>query len=279
MLKTFTRIISSDKTIHSPLLNRLGVQVMRTVAARSIYKLGPAPNHSIIKQQVEELRREGAITIGDFLPPEQFEQVQAEAAAYMQVHDSELTVIQHGPNQVRKIVLTGKPESETPSIAQFFRDPRLHAVLAAAEKRPFKEDVSHLAIEQVVQGEGDIKDPESDLHSDIFFDTHKAWFYLTDVTLDHGPLAFVKRSHLLTSKQLGYVYRESCGRNQGSRRIAPEELQQLGLEETVFTVPKNTLVVANVMGYHRRLRGVAGHRRMALHVSLRVNPFLRWFRR
>src|SRR4051812_44163835 len=110
MLDPIRRIVSSEKTVKSPLLNRLGMQVIRTMAARSIYKLGPAPSHSINRQQVAELRREGAITIGDFLPPEQFEQVQAEAAAYLQSHESELHVIQHGPNQVRKIVLTGKPE-------------------------------------------------------------------------------------------------------------------------------------------------------------------------
>ncbi len=279
MFRPIVRIISSDKTISSPLLNRMGAQVFRTVAARSLYRLAPTPNCSTIRRQVEELRRDGAITIPDFLPPELLQQVQSEAESYLQTHPSEVAHIQHGPTTVNKVSLAGKPEAEIPAVAQFFHDPRLHSILAAAEKRPFREDVSHLAIEQVVQGAGDVKDPESDLHSDIFFDTHKAWLYLTDVTLEHGPLAYVKGSHRLSSTQLGYVYRESCGRNQGSRRIAPEELKQLGLEETVFTVPKNTLVIANVMGYHRRLRGVDGHRRMSLHVSLRVNPFLRWFRR
>jgi hypothetical protein len=32
------------------------------------------------------------------------------------------------------------------------------------------------------------QDPQTELHSDIYFTSHKAWFYLTDVTLASGPL-------------------------------------------------------------------------------------------
>jgi hypothetical protein len=59
-----------------------------------------------------------------------------------------------------------------------------------------------------------------------------------------------------------------------SRRVTPEELESRGLEETVFTVKANTLVVANVCGYHRRLKGVPGRRRLGVHFSHRRNPFL-----
>jgi len=30
-------------------------------------------------------------------------------------------------------------------------------------------------------------DPQTELHSDIFFNTHKAWLYLDDVRREHGP--------------------------------------------------------------------------------------------
>jgi hypothetical protein len=86
----------------------------------------------------------------------------------------------------------------------------------------------------------------------------------------------VKRSHRVSLTQLYYIYQESCTRNAGSRRIACEELERLGLQETIVTCPKNTLVIANVSGFHRRVRGRPGCRRYAVHVSLRVNPFMWW---
>ena len=96
------------------------------------------------------------------------------------------------------------------------------------------------------------------------------------MTLESGPLVFVKRSHLLSAGALRNVYRESCASNTGSRRISPQELQDLHLEETVMTCPANTLAIANTFGYHRRLRRAPGHTRFAVHVSLRGNPFFWW---
>jgi hypothetical protein len=48
----------------------------------------------------------------------------------------------------------------------------------------------------------------------------------------------------------------------------------MNLPETIVTCPRNTLVVANVCGYHRRLQGQAGRQRQALALSLRGHPFL-----
>ena len=44
-------------------------------------------------------------------------------------------------------------------------------------------------LEHLIQGPAhESVDPESELHSDIFFTTHKVWFYLSDVRLESGPL-------------------------------------------------------------------------------------------
>ncbi|HYE73615.1 MAG TPA: hypothetical protein VEF04_09790, partial [Blastocatellia bacterium] len=150
-------------------------------------------------------------------------------------------------------------------------------LMQAAEKRAACPDYAIRNIERLSQGPiNPQQDPESVLHSDIFFNSHKSWLYLTDVELEHGPLVFVKRSHRLSLKQLKFVYQESCHENRGSRRITQDELKSLGLEETVFTCPKNTLVIANTLGYHRRLRGEPGRVRYALHMQLRTNPFTWW---
>ena len=147
-----------------------------------------------------------------------------------------------------------------PYTYKFLTEPRLHAILEAAEKRPLGYLAGHRVLERLIQGPvGEPEDdPETELHNDTYFSNHKAWLYLNDVEMENGPFVYVKRSHRLSPTQLYYVYRESCTRNQGARRVARDELERLGLQETIVTCPKNTLVIANVFGFHRRLRGRPG---------------------
>lgn len=268
-----TRFFSADKTITSPAMNRLGAQVARTVLARVMHNMRGAHVDSTVRDQVEALQHDGLVTIPNFLSPADFDEVRAKTEELWEREQANLKTINFGPNT--SYILGQDKVPLATELGKFYGDPRLPAILEAVERRPntFKHR-AHRAVERLKQGgPPEAEDPETNLHSDIFFTTHKAWLYLTDVTPECGPLVFVKRSHLLSRKLLSYVYRESCGANTGSRRITKQELQDLGLEETVLTAPRNTLAVANTFGFHRRVRGVPGNERLALHVSLRTNPF------
>ena len=128
----------------------------------------------------------------------------------------------------------------------------------------------------MIQGPAEEKDPETDMHSDIFFHTHKAWLYLSDVEEKDSPLCFVKGTHQLTLRRCKEIYRHSNHPLTPSRRISPEEFAASGQEETVLTVPANTLVVANVSAYHRRKAGHPGGERWAIIISTRSHPFAWW---
>lgn len=271
-LRPLTRVFSGDKALDSPVLNRLGVQVMRAVLARAVYNARRAAVDDSIREQVDTLYRDGMVKIPDFLPPEQFENIQRECFALLEEKDK-IKLLQHGPNRLELVSVSQADPATYPSIHEFYADPRLVGIMSAAEKRQLQSTTGNRALEHLIQGEEEDHDPETDLHSDIFFNTHKAWFYLKDVDVDVGPLVFVKGSHRITMGQLGYLYQESVSVAKGSRRITPEELERLGLQETVLTVKANTLVVANTCGYHRRLRGLPGRERFALHWSVRMNPF------
>ncbi len=271
------RIVSRDKAIKSRFLNVLGVQVLRTVAGRSIYNLRPTFVDETIKSYVEEVKSEGVVVVTDFLPTDHFDAVRKEYLQIFESHSRELKVLKHGPNTLEVAALRNFGESLLSNATKyFFHNTRLIAILEALEKHRLNfssYSAFHRAFERLTQGSSGEKDPETELHSDIFYNTHKAWLYLDDVQMEDGPLVYVKRSNRLSLTQLYYVYKESCMENNGSRRIIPSELERLGLKETVFTCPKNTLVIANTFGYHRRLRGQPGRRRPAIHVSLRTNPF------
>jgi len=269
-------ILSGKKSVNGTLLNLLGVQVQRTLAAHVLHRLrrrDPATD-SMTRAQVEELRREGIVLWHDFLPTEHFAQLQHEHDALLADADVARLTFRHGPNQLAVMPVRDVDAGRIPATYRFLSEPRLLSILDAAESRDLTVDPGHRALEQLVQGPDDGSvDPETRLHSDIFFSCHKAWLYLSDVEQAHGPFAYVKRSHLLSLARLRHVYRESCGKNEGSRRIDPVELDELGLCETVVTCPRNTLVIADVSGYHRRLRGLPGRERRAVHISLRADPF------
>lgn len=276
-LEPLTRIFTATKTVDNKLLNRLGLQSLRSVAARSIHHLLPAITDAAVKETIDELEREGLVILPNFLPSDLFELVRQECVALINNNPNRLDVLCAGPNTVEIAKLSNFRSSELQFTHEFFSYPKLKALMQAAEKRPRCDQYAVRTIERLKQGPiGTQEDPETALHSDCFFNTHKVWLYLSDVRLETGPLVFVKRSHRLTLDQLYFLYQESCQRNRGSRRITSDEIKRTGLAETIVTCPKNTLVIANTLGYHRRLRGQPGQERYALHVQLRTNPFTWW---
>lgn len=117
--------------------------------------------------------------------------------------------------------------------------------------------------EKVLQSKKDdkIKDIQSDWHRDTFHPCIKGWFYFDDVNSDNGCFEYIAESHKLTFKRLIWEYQESliASKNHdrgydGSFRI--KESLALGMSSSTKTivcnVPKNTLVIGNVFGFHRR---------------------------
>jgi hypothetical protein len=271
-----SRIFSRDKAIHSGVLNRIGVQVARTVIARAVYNLRSAPTHPELAHESETLRRDGVVVIPSFLAPDLFEQVRDEAMTVLDQQAHHAIVHNVGPNRLEAIDVE-KLAHLLPYTCRFYDQPRLKGLMENAERRKL-HGYGFRGLERLTQGTNEgthegTHDAETELHSDIFYPVHKGWLYLTDVTLEHGPLSYVKGSHRVSPTQLLYVYRESCRLNAGSRRITEDEMERLGLEETPVVCASNTLVIANTLGYHRRLVGKSGKQRVALHQSLRSKPF------
>lgn len=277
-----TRVPTGDKMIENRLLNVLGVQVVRTVAARVMYNIRPVSVDPLIRDRIAELRREGVTVWPDFLPREAFDAVRCEFLAILDLARTGVRDEQHGRNRLELMDVLELGE-RLPATCSVLAASPLLMLLEAAEKRPLKSLRANATLERLVQGAGNgDPDPQVRLHSDAFYNTHKAWLYLTDVTPDAAPLVYVRRSHRVTAALLGHAYRASYRFTRGddhSRRISAEEVSDGGLHETVFTCGANTLVVANTCGYHRRLDGRPGATRDALHVSLRANPFTAAFRR
>jgi hypothetical protein len=125
---------------------------------------------------------------------------------------------------------------------------------------------------------------------DTFHPCVKAWLYLDDVDDRNGPFVYVPGSHRLSWRRLKWEYRESVrasterhdpGGNRywdGSCRVSPDDLAEMGyVTPKVMRVPANTLLLANVRGFHCRGDATEPSNRMAIWMQARDNPFNPFF--
>jgi hypothetical protein len=128
-------------------------------------------------------------------------------------------------------------------------------------------------------------DPQTDLHTDTFHPTVKAWLFLTDVASEAMPFIYVPGSHRLTPQRLDWERRMAIAASGGKpqnphklvRAIAPETLASLGLPPPrAIAVPANTLVVADTFGFHARGQSARPTARVEIWAMGRRNPFLPW---
>lgn len=271
MAGTWNSIWSADKTVKGHLINAMGVQVGRALVARAMYRVRGFRADNGVREATATLRQDGLLLWPTFLSPDHFAQIRGEFDSALSDASRKWQALSQGPNTVSLSVLP-RHAADLPATRDFFADSRLCHLLKAVEKRPLGEQSVHRTLERLEQGpDGSLLDPETELHVDTFFSCHKAWLYLTDVTTAHAPFVYVRGSHRLGPRKLLEIYRASRQHREPSFDEAA--VARLGLEESIVTCPANTLVVANVAGYHRRLRGAPGAERRSLHTNVRCNPF------
>lgn len=129
-------------------------------------------------------------------------------------------------------------------------------------------------------------DEQKVFHSDTFFHCVKFWYFPQDVSVGDGAFWYVPNSTVVTDKLLAWhearVKDLKEGRaeewrgpshKEGSFRINNEELKLLDLTAVPVEVKADTLVIANVFGFHRRGDTVRAAHRLAIHGSIRIsNP-------
>jgi hypothetical protein len=132
-------------------------------------------------------------------------------------------------------------------------------------------------------------DHQKDWHLDTFFPALKLWWFPEPVSLETGPFWYADNSAMWERLSAWnwyynesvkccdgtYNYKDNKDTIEGSFRIPEFEISNLQFVPRPVTVPGNTLVVANVSGFHRRGDVEKESIRNAVHSSVRVdNPGL-----
>ncbi len=266
--------------IGSPALNRKGLHVVRmriahAMAERRRTRLA----HLIRPAEVATFRRDGFVEVRGVLPEQDFAALRREVLSFA----APAREMAQGDAVTRRLALDRAALARLPRLAALLASPRWRGLLSYAasfELEPM------LYIQTIFShAQPGPPDPQTNYHVDSFHPSMKAWLFLTDVADDEGPFVYVPGSHRLTRRRLAWERRASIEaaespdihNAEGSFRISLEELRRLGYgEPRAFAVPANTLVVADMAGFHARGRSARPGVRIEIWAFGRRNPFLPW---
>ncbi len=276
-LFTQTKSFRDNPIIGNAVLNRLGLHVLRVILAHGIFWFRQNILFFLVDSaERRQLRNQGYLLVSDVLSETQFQDLQQ---AFYQA-DIKLHSSRQGNTLTHSRLLTPELQSQLDNIPSIIDCPAILNRLRYASAMMLSPWFYFLRIENSHQTE---QDPQKKPHADAFHPTMKAWLFLHDVTLDRGPFCYYPGSHKLSLKRLRWEYQQSLSARssndlytaRGSFRLAEEDRIQLGLgEEKVFTVPANTLIIANTFGFHFRGQAPNGAIRDALWASSWRAPFL-----
>jgi len=266
-------------------LNRCGLHVTRVVIAQLLFRLRLCLLSPLVPaEQRRQFISEGYILIENYLPPEQFARLKTEAINYSGL----IREFVEGTTLTQRSFMTEDIRNQLPELNAFTQAKPLDRLMrwcSSKNRAPFFF-IENLCNHANVAPQSD---PQRDLHADTFHPCVKGWLFLDPANDDNGPHVYVPRSHRLSWARLKWEYKESliaslkgekrpAGRYwDGSFRVTPEALHEIGLEPKAMHVPENTLLVANVYGFH--CRGIAHQRshRMTVWMQARDNPFNPFF--
>lgn len=278
-LFTGAKSFQDNPIIGSPLLNKMGLHVVRIVIAHGVINLRMwMLSRGVSQADRDSYRQHGFIMKENFLPDADFAAVEQEIRAWQ----GNTRTMRQGDTETRRTLLDPETLTHLPHTAKFFADRHFQCLVKYAnghQRLPF------FNIEQIKNGvfvQQDA-DPQKNLHADTFHPTMKFWLYLDDVDEHNGPFNYIPDSNRLSRKRLNWEYKTSqqAAVNpdrlaaRGSFRFSAQDREAIGLAlPHAFKVKKNTLLIANTFGVHGRGQADPGSTRLALWGMGRTNPFI-----
>ncbi|MFC6670377.1 phytanoyl-CoA dioxygenase family protein [Marinobacterium aestuariivivens] len=279
-LATSAKSFRDNPIIGSEALNRRGLHVFRKKLACDLADWRRKRLARRLSQEdVAQFEENGFILKQKLLPEAEFAAVRREIYGY----SGEMREMIQGNTVTRRILLDGRTLKDMPSVDRLLRSERWQGLMHYVSSYAMEPVYYIQVILTHVDGAPD--DPQTVLHMDAFHPSMKAWLFMDEVEPHKGPFTYVPGSHRADAPRLAWEKQKSLTvakgddrlAARGSLRIQPEELAALGLPQArPLTVPGNSLVVGDTVGFHARGRSTEPSVRVELWAYARRNPYLPW---
>jgi hypothetical protein len=269
-----TEITSNKEVVSSLILNLLGFQSFRYILGKTLYwlKLKTNKNYNLEENISSEVIKLGYAKKNNFLSKEEFLKIKQE---YCQAIDEIKNKIKKGSNDDRRIKIDENTKEKYPSLYKLKDSAVIKNIFTDCE---LKNNIQiNCVIERIEVFDNTIYDLNRDFHYDTFYNTFKAWLFLDDVTEKKGPFHIIPESHKFSIKRLFSEYWFSILYslkifNKDSKTDLKKKIK-LNKKSIKAEVSKNTLIVANTHGLHRRGDAENGSIRESIHFWTREHPF------
>ncbi len=276
----FFNFLTTKKTINSFLLNFFGLQIFRYLLSKFIYFL---LGFFYSEKKMQKYYKNGYLMIDKFLSEEKFLKIKEEfnniiekekkgrntyAQNYLEKNSSiNYILFEFEDNNENKILY--------PELYSLYKDKKIYNFFQSAERK--KKVMLYMRLERVITNDQLKNDANSHWHVDTFHNTHKAWVYLTDVKKKNGPFNYLKGSNRLSIRRLIWEYYNSIKNSIDKDFTAfftdknlSKKLEENKIE---FDCEKNSFLIANTHGFHRRGDAITGQIRDSVSFYTRENPY------
>lgn len=293
------KVFSKNKSFGLPIignvfLNKKGLHIFRIILSDIFLALRRVQVSGFSRsEEFKQFKRDGIVAIPNFLSEKEFCLLEEEIKERISAADSLNPIQNFGESGFgeKHDFLGGFDRYDGGTLNRFYN---IHTELKQTHsflnnkrlKRITSQcagtyhDMSKYYLYKLLHGkEESNSDIQKAIHRDTFHSSIKLWYFIDDVTEKHGPFHYVPSSHKMTSNRLKWEKEKSimASKNNtgGAFRINSEaltELKQGSLQ--AYPVKANTLVIADIRGFHCRGLGVEGQERLSIYANIRPSPFL-----
>jgi len=270
---------SKKHYLSSAVLNNLGAPVLRNILTNSLINLRRYKNCKPKNDFEIKLIEDGIIVIPNFLPAEEFKYLREEFDILISKKKDE----NRNLTGVKSIGIKGDYFDEFPAMNKLKNNKILNRLICVGEGLR-KIDIQSFMIENTKFGstENQRQDRNNFFHADVHFHSHKVLYYMSDVTEEHGPFTYLKKTHQNDFDRLLYEFKRGrlANATESSWRLE-DNLENEFLKNYFSKLLKNeykavglanSLVVGNVHGFHKVGDALKGKERELIRMTFRHNP-------
>ena len=267
-------IFSTQKLLKNKLFNFFGIQIYRLILSKFFLNLRSlsCENKKNISNETLLLQKNGYLLINNFLDIENFQKLNF---FFEGVINKEI-IDRYKSKYIVEMYKAAGSNFNDFNYPGFEKKNFISQIFKEYFNRNIKNSNSSIHLERIVRSNNDKnlpEDPQNYFHRDTFFGGLKGIFFMHDVTEEHGTLEYLVGSHKIDYKKIKLEYLNSISSKYNPNLRNVNDLEKKYKKKNVFTCKKNTLLLFDVSGFHRRAKANIGLNRDTIRMSFRFNPF------